>query len=71
MIRRERTEHGFKFGAAEVTCICADEAKGWAIIGLKTPKFDLQIYTTKTGKVRIFNSGREVYLSAAPTPEEP
>lgn len=60
-IIKTRTEYGFQFGAANVSCICSDDAKGWAIIGVSTPKAELQIYTTRTGKIRVFKNNQELF----------
>ena len=54
------TKYGFEFGSAKVNRISSDDKKGWVVIGIETPKyknFGLQIYVTKTGKVRIFSNG--------------
>lgn len=51
----EHTQFGFNFGAAEVIRYFTDEKKGWVVLGVETPKECLQIYVTKTGKVRISN----------------
>jgi len=53
------TDYGFNFGSAEIERCCSDDKKGWVVIMLKTPKHPngLQIYVTKTGKVRIFGKG--------------
>ena len=60
MIRYEETDYGFNYGAAEITRCWSDELKGWVILQLDTPKEKLQIYVTKTGKVRIHDQlGRE------------
>lgn len=59
------TTFGFIYGAAELIRIHSDDSKGWVILQLKTPKQRLQIYVTKTGKVRIFdevNQGKEIEL---------
>jgi hypothetical protein len=64
-IRYEEHSYGFNYGAADITRIHSDDNKGWIILQLKTPKKQLQIYVTKTGKVRIFDeleSGKEVEL---------
>lgn len=58
-IRCEHLPCGFAFGAAEVTRMCSDERKGWTIVLVETPRESLQIYVTKTGKVRIHSKGRE------------
>jgi hypothetical protein len=58
MTRRELTQYGFNFGAAEVTRI-HEEKNGSVHIGITTPKTkpaSMQIYVTKTGKVRVFGA---------------
>lgn len=57
-IRLERTEGGFKFGAAEVSAMCVDEKEGWSVISINTPKRSLQVHVTRTGQVRIFNQAK-------------
>lgn len=52
-VRAELTPYGFKFGAATVHRMCSDDRKGWAVISVETPRQNLQIYVTRTGKVRI------------------
>ena len=61
MIHFKETAWGFEFGVAKVNRLISDEKKGWVIIGLKTPKYKngIEIYVTKTGKVRIFHAGIE------------
>lgn len=54
-IEFEETEYGFKYGSADLSRLCSDVKKGWVMMGLKTPKTDIQIYVTKTGKVRVFD----------------
>ena len=59
-IKSEVTEFGFNWGTAEVTRLFSDEAKGWVTIGIKTPKGEIQVYVTKTGKIRVHDkSGAE------------
>jgi hypothetical protein len=60
-VRFEETAYGFNYGAAEVTRIHSDNKKGWVILGLSTPKTKrmMQIYVTKTGKVRIHDENGE------------
>jgi hypothetical protein len=55
------TEFGFDYGAAKVTRMFSDERKGWVTLGLETPKHvrAIQIYVTRTGKVRIHSDGGE------------
>jgi len=50
------TDYGFQWGAAEVTRICHDDKKGWVLLWVKTPRDDLRVYVTRTGKVGITNA---------------
>ena len=58
----KETAYGFEFGSAKVSRLISDE-KGWVVIGLETPKHtdgkEIQIYVTKTGKVRVSDSRGE------------
>jgi hypothetical protein len=53
----KETQYGFDWGAAKITRCFSDTKKGWVTLLLETPKHQggnaLQIYVTKTGKVRI------------------
>jgi hypothetical protein len=60
MMIYEETNYGFKYGAAEITRIASDDKKGWVVLQVKTPKMVIQIYVTKTGKVRIYKDGNEL-----------
>lgn len=59
----EETKYGFDWGAAKVTRGFSDEKKGWVSFLLETPKHkdgkSLQIYVTRTGKVRIYDAHGE------------
>jgi len=61
MIHYEETKYGFNYGATKVTRMTSDEKKGWITLGIETPKYKnpIQIYVTKTGKVRMFSEGGE------------
>lgn len=54
-VRSALTDYGFLFGAAEVMRVHSDGVKGYVIMSLKTPRAELQISVTKTGKVRVFD----------------
>jgi len=58
----EETMYGFEFGPATISRLISDK-KGWVVIGLETPKHtngkEIQIYVTKTGKVRVSDSRGE------------
>lgn len=57
------TKFGFDWGAARIERAFSDEKKGWVTLLLETPRRKggkrLQIYVTKTGKVRIHDSRGE------------
>ena len=50
------TDFGFQFGAAKVERWTKDK-RGGVVIGITTPKETIQVYVTKTGKVRVFANG--------------
>lgn len=51
--------YGFQYGAAKVTRLFSDEKKGCITLGIETPKQAIQVYVTKTGKIRINDSDGE------------
>ena len=60
-MRYQETKYGFSWGEAEIERGFSDERKGWVTLGIKTPKQTLQVYITKTGKIRIHDStGKEL-----------
>ena len=59
MIHYRETLVGFEWGAATVNRLCDDKKKGWIIIGVETPKTRIQIYVTKTGKLRVLSHDGE------------
>ena len=68
-LKCERTPFGFKVGAADVQYMASDGKKGWAVVGVTTPKSRVQIYVTKTGKVRVYRDGVELVDNhAGPSP---
>ena len=60
MITYTETQFGFDYGSAKVTRCMSDEKKGWVVIAVDTPKSRIQIYVTKTGKVRVHVDGVEL-----------
>ena len=58
-IRYEETKYGFNWGASQVTRLFSDEKKGWVTMCVKSKKFDIQIYVTKTGKIRVHDKDGE------------
>ena len=61
MIHFLETKYGFEYGGAKIDRMFSDDKKGWITLGLMTKKYPnyLQIYVTKTGKVRIFSNEGE------------
>jgi hypothetical protein len=57
------TTYGFEWGSAKIERCFSDSRKGWVTMILSTPKHSghgaIQIYVTKTGKVRIHSEGGE------------
>jgi hypothetical protein len=51
----KETKYGFEYGPVTITRLFSDEKKQWVTLEVKTQKEELQIYVTKTGKVRIFS----------------
>jgi hypothetical protein len=63
-IYSRETIYGFEYGSAKVERFASDYKKGWVTIRVQTPKHKLpyeamQIYVTKTGKIRIYDSNGE------------
>ena len=61
MIDLTPTEYGFKWGALEVERTMSIDKRsrvgsaGSVIVTCRTPETEIQIYVTKTGKLRIYN----------------
>ena len=53
------TEYGFQFGSALVER-CAVVGKSAVVVTVTTPKARLDVYVTKTGKMRLFMGNKEV-----------
>ena len=64
----QRTPHGIEWGPAELDCGFSDDKKGWIVFILKTAKHPrgIQVYVTKTGKVRVLSSGADWTPPAQP-----
>lgn len=58
-IHYQETRYGFAWGAAKIERCFSDEKKGWVTLLLETPKHTIQLYVTKTGKVRISDASGE------------
>lgn len=50
------TQYGFEWNGHLIERACSDDKKGWCMVIVTTKKQRLQVYITKTGKVRVFNS---------------
>lgn len=61
IIHYKETQYGFEYGSARVERAFSDEDKGWVAFLITTPKYPngLQVYVTKTGKIRVFVDGEE------------
>jgi len=47
------TTYGFEYGSAKIERLASDSKQGWVVIEIRTPKAMLQVYVTKTGKMRL------------------
>lgn len=52
-MRYEETKYGFNYGALDIERSCSDEKKGWIVVTLRTKKQSIQVYVTKSGKIRL------------------
>ena len=59
----KETQYGFEYGPVKVDRMFSDEKKGWVTLGIATKKYPhyIEVYITKTGKVRIFSDNKEWY----------
>ena len=57
----KRHQYGMSWGGADMRCFFDDPKKGWVVFGLITKKYPhgLQIYVTKSGKVRVSDENSE------------
>lgn len=64
----KETKYGFEYGSARIYRATSDEKVGWSVIMVETPKTVIQIYTTKTGKVRVYDykKGKEMFVRGTP-----
>lgn len=56
----KETTYGFEYASAEVNRVTSDDDKGWVVLSVKSPKHDVQLYVTKTGKIRIWKDNVEL-----------
>jgi hypothetical protein len=61
MSKCQLTDYGFNWGPLNIERACSDDKKGWVLLLVKTEKYQsgIEVYVTKTGKVRVFGSGKE------------
>ena len=52
------TKYGFEWESAKISRDFSDEKAGWVTLRVETPKEDIQIYVTRTGKVRVHGKER-------------
>jgi hypothetical protein len=49
----EELPYGFTYGSAKIERLASDENRGWVAIGITTPKANIVVYVTKTGKATV------------------
>lgn len=65
-VHYRETQYGFEWGAARIERLFKDDKKGWVTFGILTAKESIQVYITKTGKVRIHSHGEWTPPKKAP-----
>ena len=60
MIHYKETDCGFEYGSAVVERIASEEKRGWVVVGVRSPKGNVSVRVTKTGKIRLYRDGEEV-----------
>lgn len=63
-IHFKEVKYGFEYGSSQVERLCSDDKKKWVIIRVSSPKDDIQVYVTKTGKIRVFGKGEWINPNA-------
>ena len=58
-MKHKTTKHGFEWGDVKIKRLWACEKRGCVMIALTTSKRKIEIYITKTGKVRIWSKDDE------------
>jgi hypothetical protein len=54
------TEVGFNWGSAKIERCCSCPKSGWIDLTIITPRDEVHVYVTKTGKVRVYNKKGEM-----------
>ena len=44
------------WSCAKIKCLASDEKKGWVYLGVTTPRDSIEIYITKSGKMKVYNA---------------
>ena len=60
-MRATVTDHGIEWGDLKFQCLHDDDNKGWVVARIVTSKHKLTIYVTKTGHLRVWADGSEVF----------
>jgi len=56
----KETGYGFEWGAASIERISSDNKTGWIVVQVKSDKGSVQVYVTRTGKIRVFSNDKEL-----------
>lgn len=69
-VKGEQTSYGFTWGNLEVDRLMSDDKDGWVCLGLSSDKRKLELYVTKTGKMRLYEvkDGRKYEIDIAAKP---
>lgn len=59
----KHTQYGFEYGALKIERCCSDEKQGWVYVSFRSAKKRVDVYVTKTGKMRFYDeNSKEMYL---------
>jgi hypothetical protein len=50
----------------DVERMCSDEKKGWVFLAVKSPRQHIEIYCTKTGKLRVYRKKKKGTILSSP-----
>jgi hypothetical protein len=56
----KQLQYGFEWGGMTVCRISSELSKGWVVLQVSSAKTNIEIYCTKTGKIRIYRDGKEL-----------
>jgi hypothetical protein len=59
-VKLKETPYGFSWGPMNIERVVSDEAKEWVVVNVESKKHCVQVYVTKTGKIRVWFDHKEL-----------